>query len=246
MENRLRELIEVRLGKMLDGQVQPHMIAQKLTGALEANIRYVAGKYEVPDQYWVILNPSILETLLGQYQTLATELANQLVVLIRESKFHTVQVPVVRLVADPTLNSHQIHVKAEFGTIQRERTQTMDAVEDAPVSEFPLDAHLLLEDGTQRFLIEPVVNIGRHADNHVVVNSSVVSRRHCQLRLRFGRYYVYDLQSRSGTRVNGHEIQEHRLSSGDVISFGNTQFIYIEDENPDRKLAGDTQVPKDE
>jgi hypothetical protein len=246
MEKRLRELIEVRLGQILDGQVQPHMIAQKLTEAMEANTQYDAGRFEVPDQYWVVLNTDTLEMILSQYQSLAAELSNQLIMLIRESKFHTLQVPTVRLVGDDTLPVHQIQVKAEYSSRERERTQAMDVFDIEPSDETPEDAHLILKDGTQVMLHEPIVNIGRHTENHVVVNSPIVSRRHCQLRLRFGRYYLYDLQSRSGTRVNGYLIQEHRLTSGDVISFGDTQLIYIEEENPGRGLPKDTQGLRDE
>ncbi len=246
MEKRLRELIEVRLGHILDGQVQPHMIAQKLTEALEGNIQYDAGKFEVPDQYWVVLNSDTLETVLQQNQSLAAELSNQLIVLMRESKFHTNHMAVVRLVGDRKLLPHEIQVRAEYSTVERERTQAMDVLDVEPADEIPADARLILNDGTHFLLTTPIVNIGRHSDNHIVVSSPVVSRRHCQLRLRFGRYYLFDMQSRSGTRVNGYLIQEHRLSSGDVISFGDIQLIYIEDENPTGESAGDTQVPGNE
>lgn len=246
MEKRLRELIEVRLGHILDGQVQPHMIAQKLTEALEGNIQYNAGKFEAPDQYWVVLNADTLETVLQKNQSLAAELSNQLIVLIRESEFRTNHVPTVRLVGDGNLLSHEIQVRAEYSSRERERTQAMDRLEVEPSDEIPADAHLILNDGTQFYLTLPIVNIGRHPTNHIVVSSPVVSRRHCQLRLRFGSYYLYDMQSRSGTRVNGYLIQEHRLSAGDVISFGDIQLIYIADENPTGELAGDTQVPGNE
>jgi pSer/pThr/pTyr-binding forkhead associated (FHA) protein len=74
-----------------------------------------------------------------------------------------------------------------------------------------------------------VVNVGRSRQNHVILDDQRVSRHHAQLRLRFGRYTLYDLDSRSGTLVNGQPVQEWVLQPGDVIALGDVNLIYTED-----------------
>jgi pSer/pThr/pTyr-binding forkhead associated (FHA) protein len=68
-----------------------------------------------------------------------------------------------------------------------------------------------------------------------------VSRRHAQLRLRFGRYTLYDLDSQSGTLVNGQPVQEWVLQPGDVMSLGGVNLIYTEDTD-DLSGLGDTEA----
>ncbi len=55
-----------------------------------------------------------------------------------------------------------------------------------------------------------------------------MSRRHAQLRWRFGRFVLYDLGSRAGTWVNDQPVDEFVLRAGDVIRIADTTFIYGE------------------
>jgi pSer/pThr/pTyr-binding forkhead associated (FHA) protein len=78
-------------------------------------------------------------------------------------------------------------------------------------------------------LSQPVVNIGRRRDNDVILDHPGVSRHHAQLRLRFGRYMLFDLGSTRGTMVNGQPIREAVLQSGDVIRMADVTLIYVEE-----------------
>ena len=49
--------------------------------------------------------------------------------------------------------------------------------------------------------------IGRGKDADVVINNTAVSRRHSSLGLKDGQYYLADLQSMNGTRVNGRKVR---------------------------------------
>jgi adenylate cyclase len=51
-----------------------------------------------------------------------------------------------------------------------------------------------------------------------------VSAQHCQLILVGGYWYVTDLQSRNGVKVNGVRVQEKRLDPGDVLSVANHRY----------------------
>jgi serine phosphatase RsbU (regulator of sigma subunit) len=65
--------------------------------------------------------------------------------------------------------------------------------------------------------------IGRKAGADIVVDDASVSRRHARLLVKQGEWFVEDLQSRNGSRLNGQPISEAvRLKCGDVIRVGDT------------------------
>jgi pSer/pThr/pTyr-binding forkhead associated (FHA) protein len=52
---------------------------------------------------------------------------------------------------------------------------------------------------------------GRNPDCQLVIPSFSVSRRHAQLRLQEGKWYIEDLRTRHGTRVNNQPILSQTL-----------------------------------
>jgi hypothetical protein len=63
--------------------------------------------------------------------------------------------------------------------------------------------------------------IGRGDDVDIPLESGSVSRQHAELsRDPFGRWWVRDLGSRNGTRVNGTTVSEALLRPGDVLQVG--------------------------
>lgn len=77
-----------------------------------------------------------------------------------------------------------------------------------------------------------LLTIGRHEDSMVPLNSPSVSGQHATVRFRDGGWYVQDLGSRNGTRVNGAEVEEALLKDGDRVAFGDIQAIYCESDAP--------------
>jgi hypothetical protein len=69
------------------------------------------------------------------------------------------------------------------------------------------------------------VTVGRDPKNDIVLDDRRVSRRHAEVRLRLGRYTLYDLQSTNGTFVNGRRIAEMVLSDEDRITIGGAELI---------------------
>ena len=60
--------------------------------------------------------------------------------------------------------------------------------------------------------------VGRRESCDIVLRFSNVSAHHCELHLRDGYWFVKDLQSRNGTKVNGVRVVERFLEPGDVLS----------------------------
>jgi len=73
-------------------------------------------------------------------------------------------------------------------------------------------------------LEKTIVLLGRHDDCDVVVARRTVSGHHCRLLIREGYWFVRDLGSRNGTRVNGNPVDEHRLDPGDVLWLAHERF----------------------
>jgi len=65
--------------------------------------------------------------------------------------------------------------------------------------------------------------VGRGAEADVLLTDETVSRRHCTLERRGGRWFVADVGSRSGTLVNGVRLEPMRaaaLADGDLVTVG--------------------------
>ncbi len=63
--------------------------------------------------------------------------------------------------------------------------------------------------------------IGRNEDCTVQLTDHSVSGRHCELHFDGSRWWITDLGSRNGTRVNGVPIKHRPLKHGDEIMIGN-------------------------
>jgi hypothetical protein len=81
--------------------------------------------------------------------------------------------------------------------------------------------------GDDRCPIDGVVVIGRGADCDIQLGEDgAVSRRHCELEPRSGRFYVRDLGSTSGTWVDGDRVLERRLFGGESLRIGGSTFRF--------------------
>lgn len=87
--------------------------------------------------------------------------------------------------------------------------------------------------------------LGRALDNKVVVNDTAVSRKHAEIVRRGDGYYIQDLKSKNGTKVNGTLIQaESPLKPGDRIDIGPCQIHFGRDREPGSSArVADTKAP---
>ncbi|HET9407291.1 MAG TPA: sigma 54-interacting transcriptional regulator [Candidatus Sulfotelmatobacter sp.] len=77
------------------------------------------------------------------------------------------------------------------------------------------------------FLPEGDVTMGRDVSNGLSLIDLSVSRKHCLFRSEEGRIRVRDLESRSGTIVNGTSVKERWLHHGDEIAVGDSIFLFF-------------------
>lgn len=85
---------------------------------------------------------------------------------------------------------------------------------------------------------EETVKIGRSGDNNVVLKDTKASRNHAEIRFEDGRFFVVDLESRNGTRVNGEQIRSHGLRHNDQVQIGQAVITFL-DESQAQMSEGD-------
>jgi pSer/pThr/pTyr-binding forkhead associated (FHA) protein len=92
-----------------------------------------------------------------------------------------------------------------------------------------------MEDGNTLVhnLKNEVTTIGRHPESIVQVTCPSSSGRHAVIKQCEDGYYVHDLDSRNGTRVNGAEIEEAKLKDGDRVGFGDVQAVFYAGDPPE-------------
>ncbi|MEZ4523060.1 MAG: FHA domain-containing protein [Thermomicrobiales bacterium] len=107
------------------------------------------------------------------------------------------------------------------------------AAEDAGPE--PVSGTLLVEESGNNqvrrgdaYVLEPVTIVGRGRAATVRIDSSFISNEHAQLSWNDGRWWVTDLHSTNGTRVNSKTILEPvRLNVGDRIEIGEVVFQLV-------------------
>lgn len=90
-------------------------------------------------------------------------------------------------------------------------------------------------------LISQRIVIGRADDCGLQVPDSSVSSRHCELQFDGSLWWVTDLKSRNGTRVNGSPVNRRQIVDGDVISIGASLRLRFGDTD---EVAATTQATK--
>lgn len=76
-------------------------------------------------------------------------------------------------------------------------------------------------------LLKPRLVLGRLDSCDIPLRFSTVSGRHCELELRDGYWYVQDLGSTNGTRVNNLPCQSGRLLPNDILSIASHRYTVV-------------------
>ncbi len=225
-------LVEGSFSRLLGGDLEPLEVASRLARAMED------GQQDriAPDVYTIYLNPADFEKLQQKNEQLEIEMTNAVVELAQQSDLRLKTQPQVIVVANSDVKPRQVRVQASFretlGNTTQLNLQSDDvlAAEQKMLAELAaVDAYLIVDGGRHVGLERPLLTIGRRTDNDLVVDAPTVSRRHAQIRWRYGRFILYDLSGRTGrTLVNSQPITEYALQSGDVITLSDVKLIYGE------------------
>jgi pSer/pThr/pTyr-binding forkhead associated (FHA) protein len=132
---------------------------------------------------------------------------------------------------------------AECGApLQDDSTVTLTPVEseDEDAAEFPFpedelepgQALLQVKRGPNAgstFLLETdATTIGRSTDSGVFLDDVTVSRSHATFERRDGEWFVRDAGSLNGTYVNGEQVDETKLATGDQVQIGRFRLTFFQ------------------
>jgi VWFA-related protein len=79
----------------------------------------------------------------------------------------------------------------------------------------------------RKYDLAGTMNIGRAGDNQISIQDATISRHHAWIKAEGEDFLVFDVGSANGTFVNDERVQEpHRLNSGDVVRFGDAEFVF--------------------
>jgi adenylate cyclase len=73
-------------------------------------------------------------------------------------------------------------------------------------------------------LLKPTLVVGRRESADIVLRFPNVSGTHCELSLVDGYWFVKDMGSSNGTKVNGSRVSEQRLDPGDTLSVAKHEY----------------------
>jgi hypothetical protein len=243
LESKLQSLVESQLTGILPGLRAEDRIIQKLAGALKQNVVEHKGQGAIaPNVFTLIVAPDASpmwkeqRTIDALKEIIAS--AGQQVGLKFSSR------PTITITTDDKYSPDDISVVASHKLEPVAETQGMETPggnTDSSTGDYiPENAFLIIEGVKVHALTEPVVNIGRRLENHLVIDDPRVSRNHAQLRSIKGRFVLFDLNSTGGTFVNGQRTSQTVLYPGDVISLAGVALIFGQDNPPVRPDLAET------
>ncbi|MEM7455118.1 MAG: FHA domain-containing protein [Planctomycetota bacterium] len=103
-----------------------------------------------------------------------------------------------------------------------------------------------VSDGDSIPLTKKRLRVGRREGNDIVINLANLSGHHALLELDRGYWFVRDLRSKNGVKVEGRQIQAgttKRIDPGNRVSFGSAEYILRYDPGGS---SDDTAPPPDE
>ena len=230
-----QQLVEGSFNRLLGGGLTLPDIATALARAAENGA--VSGV--VPAQYNIHINPTLFDKLRAAEPDAVSQLTAYLQEFVRQAELSLPRSPYLTLIADPAVDLRGVEVKVVALERPSDHTvtqirQVADEAELFASDIAALDAYLIVAGQRHVPLTKPVTSLGRSTENDVVLDAPTVSRKHAQIRWRYGRFILYDVSSRGRTKVNNQPIAETVLNSGDVIGLSDVLLIYGEGDTKQR------------
>lgn len=228
IEDRLQSLIEQGTTRLIPHRDRRDQIHAALITAVQRSIRKdEAGTPFCADTYIIKVGRELAQ-LLGEDPTFQEELLKMVIEAGAQSRVNFNYPPRVKISLDETMVPGNFEIIPLFSMEDVAETNTIVVEIDTGMN-LPGNAFLIGEGNQVYTLQEQVINLGRRADNHIVIDDPHVSRQHAQLRVIDNRYVIFDLESAGGTFVNNSRVEQATLFPGDVISLAGAELVYGQD-----------------
>ncbi|MFZ9858098.1 MAG: FhaA domain-containing protein [Roseiflexaceae bacterium] len=247
-EEFMERLLETSIARVLDSRLEESVIMRRLERTMESNQMMHNDKIYVPHNYYAYINPIDYKTLMSKNSQLQQTLTNYLLKLSKTRNFMTISPISAKPVSDSTSDLATIRIAFDpiplFDLNPRTRsdsTDTFDAVQSEfagsslPTSIIKLDSHYIA-DSTYQITVDngketkthPITQtqlyIGRDkTGNDIVLLDHLVSRNHARINYTNRHFYITDLASSNGTKVNGYLLKKPDFPitvDKDIITLG--------------------------
>lgn len=232
IEAKIERLLERDFVKLWQSHIEPHAVAQQIARALEdgASTRPTQrARKAAPSTYEVRLHPIDTTALLKTMPDFSERMVSQLTQIARELNLMLLDPPTVRITPDDQVQRNDLRITTNVSPDHPDATRqitplhTTNKADDTPA----LKAYLIVDGHREIALQKPLITLGRDVKNDLVLEQPGISRNHAQLRQRQSSWVLFDLNSSSGTFLNGERISETALQTGDVISLASAQIIFV-------------------
>ncbi len=229
-EKKLESLFEGVILRAFKSGVQPVELGKKLVRELEGHKTIGVSRVYAPNRYEVGLSLRDFSRFESYQAVMATELENLLISYVKEKGYAVLDRPRVKLVEVEKLHEGEFWIKTamegEF-PVDKPDEALPGAKRRAP-RRGPATLELIDSgDVSPAFTIDKeTVQIGRLADNDIMLPDPNVSRAHARVSQRGDSYFITDLKSTNGTFLNEERIMDAQLADEDVIRLGGTRLIF--------------------
>lgn len=241
LEQLASRIIEGWTGRLFGAKLQPVQLAKRLIRAMESHQTVSLAKTFVPNSYVLSLSPSDFAQFEQYRRSLERDLSEAVLGAARDRGFTLLAYPTVELERDEDQAPGDVRVSCAMvdatgeevdpgskalGGVEAGHTMVLDR--EALLHDKPRAPKAELEIVRERRRIKlgaDPCSIGRDPQNDVVLDDRAISRKHAEIRLRLGRYTLYDLQSTNGTFVNGRRVAEVVLADGDRITISGNDLV---------------------
>jgi hypothetical protein len=221
-ERRLEGAVEGFFARAFRSGLQPVELAKAVQRYMDNTRHVTEDGVVVPNVYRFRLNPRDLERL-GTYGERLRKELGEVVIRTSEERGWLLRGPaLVRIEPDPDVAYGTYALNGKVEAVDRDATGAVMSVEESPSQHRP--AFLRVVHGGSPGEEHPMhgqrLVAGRSSECDVILDDSTVSRRHAAFVLRGDDWWVVDLDSTNGTRVNGVSATEQRVRPGDRIELG--------------------------
>lgn len=229
IEEHLRVLFEEKLPKLFTGHQSQRTLVNDLIQVMQENIQEDSeGQRYAPDLYILSVHP---EDLIDwqMHQDILFEMSSTIQKMGTNEGFLFLKPIKIQLNPDARIKRGRFMVSAYFSPQEPGLSDTAVMIQDEQNEHelfIPENAMLIIAGKTFFHLEKPIINIGRHSSNDLVLNDPHISRHHAQLRVIKDHYVIFDVGSTAGLYLNGKRISQATLHAGDVIRIGSVNLIY--------------------
>ena len=237
--SKILDSLEFRLKRILEGPLDgvffpssTQSLSAQLTEIILKSVKTSLDEQNVlPDFIQLRVSPEKFDAWQST-QPILDQVSQEIMDAFKEESVQFEKPLRLHLLTDDSLGVDEIKVVPSQHALEQITTATVLELSPEKLNKLLLpEQACLIIDGRQPIMLSsPIISIGRHSSNDIVIQDPQVSRKHLQLRAEKGSYLLFDLSSTGGTFINNKPISSAKLKPGDVIKIGKTLLIYSHDQ----------------